>query len=220
MIDFFASLTVGLIVVMTMVILYSNHRQAHALNEMKQIVEGWVESQLRDRRETRLKNTHIEDPIRWFGDQAGIKLSDVQRKIDQPAALEFLAEGGMRLVVSPLAPGLLRKELKSLEAKKKNLKKLVDPLLGQEWKKVEVHEKTPANSGEWFAVEAQVAARTLQVNWKNYDRLWFYLIHPREKAREPLISLSMDFHRQKKWLKEQKEKVFEWFRMQFLRSSS
>ena len=218
MIDFFASLTVGLIILMTIVILFSNQRQARALNEMKQIVEGWVQSQMRDRRETRINNTHIEDPIQWFGQQAGLKLLDVQRKIEDPAALEFLAEEGKRLVVSPFSPGLLRKRLRWLESKKKNLKKLVDPLLGKEWRKVEVQEKTPANSGEWFDVEANVAARMLQVNWKTCDRLWFYVIRPRDPKQEPLIA--MDLSKQKKWFSDQKAKVFTWFKTQFSKSSS
>lgn len=213
MIDFFASLTVGLIIFMTIVILYSNQRQARALNEMKHILDGWVQSQMRDRRESRFAKTHIENPIQWFGDQAGLKLLDVQRKIEEPPVIEFLAEEGKRLVVSPLSPGYLRKGLKSLEAHKKNLKKLVDPLLGKEWRKVEVLEKSPSSSGEWFDVEAQVAVKALQVNWKACERLWFYIIRPRETKREPFISIDLD--KQKIWLIDQKEKIHSWLKTQF-----
>lgn len=218
MIDFFASLTVGLIVVMTIVILYSNQRQAHALNEMKNIVEGWVESQMRDRREARLNKTKIDDPIKWFGKYAGLKLSDVQRKLEKPPVLEFLAEEGKRLVVSPLEPSQLRKELRSIESKKKNIRKLVEPLLGKKWKKVEVTEKNPSVCGEWFDIEAEAATDALQVKWRTCDRLWFYVISPRIEEKEPLISF--DFSRHRKWIDEQKEKVVKWFKIRFTKSSS
>jgi len=217
MIDFFASVTVGLIIVMTLVILYSNHRQARVLNEMKHVVQNWVEAQIRDRREARLNKTKIDDPIKWFGKHAGLKLSDVQRKLEIPPALEFLAQEGKRLVVSPLSPSQLRKELRSIESKKKNLRKLVEPLLGKEWKKVDVTEKNPAVSGEWFDIEAEAAANTLQVKWKTYGRLWFYVIQPRTEEKELLISL--DFSKHRKWVNTQKEKVVKWFKTRFIKSS-
>jgi hypothetical protein len=218
MIDFFASLTVGLIVVMTLVILYSNHRQARALIEMKKVVQGWVESQLRDRREERYDRTIIEDPLKWFGGQVDLALTGVQRKIEEPPALEFLAEQGMRLVVSPLPPGRLREGLKGKEVRKRKLKMLVEPLLGYSRRNVKVFEKDPTNTDEWFDLEADAAVKALQVKWPACTRLWFYVISPRNAPQVPLISL--DITGQTKWIKDRKAKVTAWFKTRSLKSSS
>ncbi len=218
MIDFFASLTVGLIIVMTLVILYSNHRQARALNEMKKVVQGWVESQMRDRREERHARTKIEDPLQWFGGQVNLVLTDVQRKMEEPPALEFLAGQGMRLVVSPLSPGRLREGLKVTESRQRKLKKLVEPLLGYSKRNVKVIERNATNVGEWFDLEAEAAANALQAKWPACTRLWFYVISPRNAEREPLISL--DLSNPKKWIKDRKAKVTTWFRTQLSKSSS
>ena len=219
MIDFFASLTVGLIVVMTLVILYSNHRQARALNEMKKVVQDWVESQMRDRREERHNRIKIEDPLKWFGGQVNLVLTVVQRKMEEPPVLEFLAEQGMRLVVSPLPPSRLREGLKLSESTgKRKLKKLVEPLLGYSKRNVKVFERNTTNVDEWFDLEAEAAAKALQLKWPAYTRLWFYIISPRNAEREPFISLDMSS--QKKWIKERKAKVTAWFRTQLSKSSS
>jgi len=218
MIDFFASLTVGLIIVMTLVILYSNHRQARALNEMKKVVEDWVESQMRDRREEHHARTKIAEPLKWFGGQVNLVLTDVQRKMEEPPALEFLAEQGMRLVVSPLPPSRLREGLRVIESRKRKLKKLVEPLLGYSRRNVKVIERNTTNVGEWFDLEAEAAAKALQVKWPACTRLWFYVISPRRAEREPLISLDMSS--QKKWIKERKAKVTAWFKTQLSKSSS
>ena len=218
MIDFFASLTVGLIIVMTLVILYSNHRQARALNEMKKVVEGWVDSKMRDRREERHDRTKIEDPLKWFGGQVNLVLTNLQRKIEDPPALEFLAEQGMRLVVSPLPPSRLRKGLKVTESRKRKIKKLVEPLLGYSRRNVKVIERNTTNVGEWFDLEAEAAAKALQAKWPACTRLWFYVISPRSAQQEPLISLDMSS--QKKWIKERKAKVTAWFKTQLSKSSS
>ena len=218
MIDFFASLTVGLIIVMTLVILYSNHRQAQALNEMKKVVQGWVESQMRDRREERNARTKIEDPLKWFGGQVNLVLTDVQRKMEEPPALEFLAGQGIRLVVSPLSPSRLREGLKVTESRKRKFKKLVEPLLGYSRRNVKVFERNTTNESEWFDLEAEAAAKALQAKWPACTRLWFYVISPRNVEQEPFISLELSSP--KKWIKERKAKVTTWFRTQFSKSSS
>ena len=218
MIDFFASLTVGLIVVMTLVILYSNHRQAQVLNGMKKVVQNWVESQMRDRREERHDRTIIEDPLKWFGGQVDLVLTGLQRKMEEPPALEFLAEQGMRLVVSPLSPIRLKEGLMAIESRKRKLKKLVEPLLGYSRRNVKVFERNTTNADEWFDLETEAAANALQVEWPAYTRLWFYVISPRSAQQAPLISL--DITSQKKWIKDRKAKVTAWFKRQSSKSSS
>lgn len=218
MIDFFASLTVGLIIVMTLVILYSNHRQARALYEMKKVVQNWVDSQLRDRREDRHFRTKIEDPLKWFGGQVNLVLTDVQRKMEEPPALEFLAEKGMRLVVSPLPPSQLRAGLRATESRKRKIKKLVEPLLGYSRRNVKVIERNTSNVGEWFDLEAEAAAKALQQKWQGCTRLWFYVISPRSAERMPFISL--DLNNQLNWIKQRKAKVTAWFKTQSSKSSS
>ena len=47
MIDFFASLTVALIIVMTVVIFISNQRQAGIMKQMRLVLEDWYQAQMR-----------------------------------------------------------------------------------------------------------------------------------------------------------------------------
>jgi hypothetical protein len=188
------------------------------LIEMKKVVQGWVESQLRDRREERHDRTIIADPLKWFGGQVDLALTGVQRKIEEPPALEFLAEQGMRLVVSPLPPGRLREGLKGKEVRKRKLKMLVEPLLGYSRRNVKVFEKDPTNTDEWFDLEADAAVKALQVKWPACTRLWFYVISPRNAPQVPLISL--DITGQTKWIKDRKAKVTAWFKTRSLKSSS
>jgi hypothetical protein len=218
MIDFFASLTVGLIVVMTLVILLSNYHQAHELHHMQKVMQGWVDAQMRDRREKHSTTVKVNDPLKWFGDQAGLVLTDLQRNLEQPPALEFLAEQGMRLVVSPLAAKDLRRALKPFERKKRKIIKLVEPLLGSRRRDLHVIEKSQATSGEWFDLEARSASAAFMANWPDCSHLWFYVISP--TLTQPKIFLKFDWAGFKEWFIQRKGKVLAWFKMRPSKSSS
>ena len=217
MIDFFASLTVGLIVVMTLVILYSNFRQARELNQMKKVMQGWVDAQLRDRRAKHGAAISIPDPLQWFGRQANLVLTDLQRNLDDPPALEFLAERGLRLVVSPLPDRFLRSALREVEVKGKKLTKLMEPLLGKRRRDVRVMERNQVTSGEWFDLEAKAAVKACRVDWPDCSHLWFYVISPRP---HPVRLVKVDWMDIKKWFVEQKGKLKTWLRLPFSKSSS
>lgn len=217
MIDFFASLTIGLIVVLTLVILISNFHQARELNQMKKVMRVWVDAQLRDRRAKHDATISIPDPLQWFGGQVKLVLTDIQRTLEQPPALEFLAERGMRLVVSPLPARSLRGALRSVEVRKKKFSKLMEPLLGSRRRDLRVIAKNQANSGEWFDLEARAAVKACNADWPDCSHLWFYVISPRPQP-EHLVKLDwMDF---KNWFVDQKGRVKAWLKMPFSKSSS
>lgn len=218
MIDFFASLTVGLIIIMTLVIFISNYRQAQVLHQMKNVVKTWVDSQLRDRREERRNTITIKDPLKWFGNQVDLVLTDLQRTLEDPPAIEFLAEQGKRLVVSPLSPHHLRGLLRSIESRQRKLKHLVEPLLGARWKDVKVIQKKTGIENEWFDIEAAAAAKALKVSWPDYSYLWFYVISPRRPQEESWLRVEMGDFRD--WINERKVKLITWFKTQFSKSSS
>lgn len=217
MIDFFASLTVGLIVVMTLVIFFSNLRQARELSQMKNVMQGWVDAQLRDRRAKHGAAISISDPLQWFGQQVNLVLTDLQRSLDEPPVLEFLAEHGVRLVVSPLPDPFLRSALREIQMKGKKLTKLMEPLLGTRRRDVRVMERNQATSGEWFDLEAKAAVKACRVDWPDCSHLWFYIITPRPQTAFLVRVDWVDF---KNWFVEQKRKVRTWLRMPFSKSSS
>lgn len=218
MIDFFASLTVGLIVVMTLVILLSNYHQAHELHQMQKVMQGWVDAQMRDRREKHSASVKVEDPLKWFGDQAGLVLTDLQRTMEQPPALEFLAEHGMRLVVSPLGIHDLRKALRPFERKKRRIIKLVEPLLGSRRSDLKVIKKSRDLADEWYDLEAKSAAEAFMADWPDCSSLWFYVISPNKSQTK--IFFKLDWAGFKDWFIQRKGKVMAWFKMRPSKSSS
>jgi len=123
MIDFFASITIALIVVMTVVIFLSNQRQAHILKQMRFVLEDWYESQMRDRREAYRKEIQMPDVLQWLGSQVNLEIVDQGRRFENPPALELVAGEGVRLVVSPLPNRKLRAAVRKIESKTRKVSK-------------------------------------------------------------------------------------------------
>jgi len=198
MIDFFASTTIALIIIMTLVVFLSNQRQAQILKQMRVVVEDWYKAQMRDRRETFKDKIHMPDVLEWVGSQVNLTVVDQGRKLNEPPAVEFLTAEGARLVVSPLKKFNLRGELRAIEGKRRKVSKLVQPLLGYHPGRVKALERSNQTVHEWYEVEIETAANQLGVNWGNTKALYFYVI-PQDatKERSPLVSFDFDLLRQK-----------------------
>ena len=93
MIDFFASITIALIVVMTVVILISNYRQAQVLKQMRVVMEDWYAAKMRDRRATFRKNFKVKDGLEWLGNQVQLTVIEQGRKLENPRAVEYFTTG-------------------------------------------------------------------------------------------------------------------------------
>lgn len=219
MIDFFASITIALIIIMTVVILISNQRQAHALNQMRNVLDSWFQSQMRDRRERQRGKIKIEEPFAWFSRISGVKVSEVRRQLHAPPALELLAADGTRVVVSPLAPDALRKALRPLSSGVKGrTSSLVEPLLGRKRSSARNFSKSPEDSGEWFDLEAQAALQAFGLEWPDLYRLWVYVIVP-EAERQP-GAVSLDFSGASLKIREKINEWKLWLRTHLSKSSS
>ena len=161
MIDFFASITIALIIIMTVVIFLSNQRQAHILKQMHFVIEDWYQAQMRDRREAFKKEINIQDVLKWIGSQVNLTVVEQGRKLENPQALEFLTVEGVRLIVSPLSSRKLRSAVRKIESKRRKVANLVEPLLGSNPRRAQVVERSNRTVHEWFEVEIETALEKL-----------------------------------------------------------
>jgi len=175
MIDLLGTATLLAVLLLGAVLTLYNSRQAAALQEMETVLGDWYLMQAAERREQRRKEIHIADPLGWVTEQTGVTVTVVERTLTDPPAVELLTDHpSYRLVISPLSPRQLRAALKPLEVKKNGrAASLVDPLLGR---KFEAVDRSIANSGEWFDIEAGLAGRAFGVDWGEPKRLWFYAV--------------------------------------------
>ena len=192
MIDFLASTTIALIIIMTLVIFVSNQRQARILKQMRLVMEDWYQAQMRDRRETFKGRISMPDVLKWTGSQVNLTIVEQRRRLNNPPAIEFLTSEGVRLVVSPLTRRKLSADLKATEGKRRKVARLVEPLLGYRRGKVQIIERSNKTVHEWFEVEIETAIQKLELNWINVNKLFFYIIPQEpEKQTAPLMSVDL-----------------------------
>jgi hypothetical protein len=210
MIDFFASATIALIVIMTLVLFLTNMRQAAILKQMRLVMEDWYDAQMRDRRKNFKEKIHMPDAKEWLGSQVNLTVVDQARRLMNPPAAEFLTSEGPRLVVSPFPMRKLRSELRNAEGKRRKVAKLVQPLLGYRPSRAEVIERSNKTVHEWYEVEVETVLEKLGINWGEVKSLYFYIIplEP-EKSKAPIISFDMSST--KNWFEKQMQQVSGWF---------
>jgi hypothetical protein len=218
MIDFFASITIALIVVMTVVIFLSNQRQAHIMKQMRFVLEDWYQSQMRDRREAYRKEIFMPDALQWLGSQVNLKIVDQGRRFENPPALELIAGEGVRLVVSPLSNRELRAAVRKIESKTRKVSKLVEPLLGSQPAKVQVVERSNATVHEWFEVEIETAGKMLGLNWMGVKALYFYMI-PVQTNEEHIPLISFDLGNIKLQIRSVFDTALNWVKQRFAKAS-
>lgn len=218
MIDFFASITVASIAVMTIVILISNYRQAQILGQVREVLEEWYQSHMRDRLEKHENEIVIEEPLDWFGHQVGLKLLQLNQVLTEPTALEFLTAQGSRLVVSNVRPTEFKRKLRSKRVVRGKASRLMEPLLGRRPRKVRIIHKSPENSGEWFNIKGEAALRALNLDWGDIWELWFYIV-PVE-TKQAAKKFSVDLSRVRLWFILKKEAIGKWFKRFTSKSSS
>jgi hypothetical protein len=210
MIDFFASATIALIVIMTLVLFLSNQRQASILKRMRLIMEDWFDAQMRDRRKIYKEKIRMPDVLVWLGSQVGLSIVEQGRLLVEPPAAEFLTAEGDRLVISPLPKGKLRNELRRAEGKRRKVAKLVQPLLGYHPFNIKVLERSNKTVHEWYEVEIETALEKLGIHWGDLKNLYFYVIPQEpEKVVAPLVSF--DLHSTRIWFKKQLKSISDWF---------
>ena len=213
MIDFFASITIALIITMTVVLFLGNRHQAMILKEMRLVMEDWYQAKMRDRREAFKKQFHIEDGLQWLGDQVNLNILEQGRRLENPRAIEYFTTEGVRLVISPDKKGKLRSDLHKAEGKRHKVAKLVEPLLGYRPGKTQMIERSNRTVHEWFDLEIAVAFEKLNIHWGELNSLYFYLI-PLQMKRQNEEGMQAIFNQAGNWLKEMQSALGDWMKQQ------
>lgn len=211
MIDFFASATIALIVVMTIVIYFSNWQQAHTLKKMRTVLESWYQAKMRDRRESFRRKFIVVEGMTWLSEQADLHVIEKGRELENIRAVEFFTTDGVRLVVSPLGRRKLKTELRASEGRRRKVANLVEPMLGYRPRKVQVLERSNKTVHEWFDLEIKAELAELNLNWGDLDCLYFYVV-PRvpEVKRFPRVQIVLEkiLH----WIRGKAKESIVWFK--------
>jgi len=179
MADFISLVTLLAVLMLGLILWYYNSRQADALHGMAKTTEEMYMTQLKARRDERKKQPLALQPLQWLEKQigSGVTLVEVIGQSANPTWLNLRAAGGVRAVVSPLAPDELRKVLKATE-KRSRLSSAFEPLLGDSPRRLTISQRSLQDE-EWFDLNADQAGRQLGMDWGEASRLWFYVVRPK-----------------------------------------
>ncbi len=170
----FGVATLAAVIILGFVLAAQNTRQAKALDEMNKTLSDWLLVQLKDRREARLAQIHIDNPMAWIAKQCGVSVNQIQRVVEQGCAVDLISPEGCRVVISTLGKSDLMRVAGSMS--KGVGAQLVEPLLGRNPRKVDPIVRDLSNAGEWFDAEAGQVGQMLQVSWGEPMRLYFYVV--------------------------------------------
>ena len=184
------SIGIALVLLMAtfiVIAIYYFRRQAVALEQVAEIEEERFMRQTKLWRKQDASKTKIGEPLSWFQEQAVIALgSDFQllesgRKNSSPPVLEFLANGGQRVLFSPLDLRAMKKAFTGRKPKGKDaasrLQTMQDetPLLGRNSRGIQKG-SVSLRDDEYFDIWAGNAGEKMGVNWGEPERLWVYRV--------------------------------------------
>lgn len=162
-------------------------RQAIALEQVAEIEEERFMRQTQMWRKQSASEIAMDKPLKWFEKQAvtalkmDVELIEAGRKNTSPAALEFLANGGQRVVFSPLDPKGMKKAFSGAKPKGKGAASRLQsmegdvPFLGRNARRV-IKGNVSLRDDEMFDIYAGKAGTRLGVEWGNPTKLWVYLV--------------------------------------------
>ncbi len=177
------TINIGVFLMITLIALISyiyQRRQAHALDEVNDAAQRWLEIQIKDRRAKRTADAQSIDPVPWLNSMStllmpGIELREVARVIQDSRAVELLTADGRKLIVTPLGLNDLKRRDRAMQASGKD--RLADfaarPLLSS--RRIQSGRLTLAEN-EWLDIESARAGDMLGVGWGAPDRLYFHLV--------------------------------------------
>jgi hypothetical protein len=176
-----------LMVTFIVIAIYYFRRQAVALEQVAEIEEERFMRQTKLWRKQDASQIKIGEPLSWFQKQTVIALGgDVHllesgRKNSSPPMLEFLANGGQRVLFSPLDLRGMKKAFTGRKTEGKDaasrLKAIQDeiPLLGRNARGVQKG-NVSLRDDEYFDIWAGSAGEKMGVNWGEPEKLWVYLV--------------------------------------------
>lgn len=184
------SIGIALVLLMTtfiIIAIFYFRRQAVALENVAEIEEERYMRQTKLWRKQDAEAIRIDDPKKWFQEQAVIALrKDIEllgdeRKNSSPPVIEFTAGEGQRVVFSPLDLKAMKKAFPSVKPKGDSpisrAQRLEGdtPFLGRNPRSVEKG-NVSLRDDEWFDLRANKAASKLGVSWGEPTRIWVYLV--------------------------------------------
>jgi hypothetical protein len=176
-----------LVLCLVLILTIYNRRQARALEYMARLEEDRAAREIKDRRERKASELHV-DPLRWLEGMVNplldspITLTDkAKRVVAEVGTAELRAADSRRLLVSTQAlPALRRFDRRTRQASGKGAagrltQFAATPLLGNRWR-VWNASRTMADAGEFFDMEAEACGKGLGLDWGAPTRLWFYVL--------------------------------------------
>jgi hypothetical protein len=154
-----------------------NLKQARYLHQIADSLEEMNILQVKKQRKGYRTYFNTINILGWLKFQSGLT-QNLQKCLgvsQSPAWVNFSAEDGSRLVVSPFAPKRLSEVLGGKKSRRSRVGSAHEPLLGYSPRKVRILSRSLADE-EWFDLEAAEVGRQLEVNWGEVTRLWFYII--------------------------------------------
>jgi len=185
MIETLLTLNILTIVALGIVLTYFNRRQARALEEGSRTLESWFFFNIKRHRESVSERNLVPDPLAWIKTQAREGLGEefqsltLRRALQPLAALEFIAPDGRQVVISPNPERVIRQAARSTgrNGKQAGLSQAFEetPLLLNRAKARSI-QRSLANAGDYFDLEAAQVGKALGVNWGQPESLWFYVV--------------------------------------------
>lgn len=181
MVDTISFVTLAAIVTIGLVIWLYNQKQASALGRMARATEDNLMISVKNRRDVHKQLPFTMTEFQWVSKQLDSEVSPIEviSVSQKPMWVNFrCADGGKRVVVSPLSHSELKPILKAQRSSSK-LEQAVEPLLGMSRKNLTVKERS-LRDDEWFDLEADAIGKQCGVDWGETSRLYFYIVAPKE----------------------------------------
>jgi len=176
-----------LILCLALILTVYNRRQARALEYMARLEEDRAAREIKDRRERKAGDLHIE-PLHWLETMINplldspLALTDTaKRVVADVGTAELRASDGRRLLISTQAlPALRRFDRRTRQTNGKGAagrltQFAATSLLRNRWRVWNVS-RTMADTGEFFDMEAEACGKGLGLDWGAPTRLWFYVL--------------------------------------------
>jgi hypothetical protein len=176
-----------LIFCLALILTVYNRRQARALEYMALLEEDRAAREIKDRRERKAGDLHIE-PLHWLESMINPLLDSpltltetAKRVIADMGTAELRTSDGRRLLVSThTLPDMRRYDRRTRRTNGRGAtgrltQFAATPLLGNRWR-VWNASRTMADTGEFFDMEAEACGKSLGLDWGAPTRLWFYVL--------------------------------------------
>jgi hypothetical protein len=168
-----------LILILTIILTVYNHRQARAIEGVRDMAEDLVAMQIRDRRAKYQKDSQDIQVDAWIAEQVALVVDrpveiSTYQLIEDVQAIDVTLKDGGRVVITPATEG----DLKRRDRRKRGGSRLamfaassVPPALPRRYTVV----SRTLLDNEFLDIEADAVSDKLSLGWRQPARLWFYV---------------------------------------------